>query len=237
MEKPAIFEPDTLGSLPLAAARYLTHAIRPGTTVPQWVQVDFTGAIRLRPNRRWLPFNAREVIELLEGFEFTSRAKLGPLHVTDDERYWGGTADTSIRLLGLIPVSIKRGQDADRAAASRLIVESVWLPSTFLPATGAIWSAEGEILRVRFSVHGESIEAEIAVRPNGELQTVRLNRWSDLTRDGTYASTPYAVRVGAERTFGDCTIPSELEAFWWAGTDREFSFFRATVQRAVFWPT
>ena len=39
----------------------------------------------------------------------------------------------------------------------------------------------------------------------------------------------FATHTEAERTFGDYTVPSRLHASWWAGTDREFEFFRTEV--------
>lgn len=228
------FEPDLLGSLPPQAVRYLTHAIRPGVLIPRRVQVDFSGLIRLRPRKRWLHFTAQEEIRCDEGFVFTARARLGPLPVMIQDRYEAGSAESQIRLLSLIPLSTKRGVDANRAAASRLVVESVWLPSTFLPAAGATWSITTEMLRVSIPVHGEEIECQIELGPNGELRMMQLDRWSDLTDDGRYRMIPYSVHVDAERSFGDYTIPAQIEAFWSAGTEREFSFFRGTVERACF---
>jgi hypothetical protein len=94
-------------------------------------------------------------------FVFSARARLGPFLATTQDRYQAGHGDSRIRLLGVIPIVTKRGQDVDRAMRSR---------------------------------------------------------------------------VEAERSFGDYTIPWRLRASWWAGTDREFEFFRATVQQAHFSP-
>jgi hypothetical protein len=47
---------------------------------------------------------------------------------------------------------------------------------------------------------------------------------------------PFAAQVTAEQTFGDYTIPSEVQATWWAGTERAFAFFQATVDAATFTP-
>jgi hypothetical protein len=196
--------------------------------------VDFNGEIRLRPRKRWLNFTAREVIRCCEGFVFNARARLGPFPVTIEDRYQAGSAESRIRLLGLIPVSTKRGVDIDRAAASRLVVESVWLPSTFFPTSGANWSIKTDKVYISIPVHGEEIECQIELGPSGELLMMRLERWNDFTDDGRYCMVPYSVHVYAERSFGDYTIPSQIQAFWSTGTKREFSFFRATVESASY---
>jgi hypothetical protein len=48
----------------------------------------------------------------------------------------------------VLPVVSKRGRDADRAMRSRLVVESVWLPSAVLPDAGAVWTEEHGRLRL-----------------------------------------------------------------------------------------
>lgn len=70
----------------------------------------------------------------------------------------------------------------------------------------------------------------------GELRALHLDRWSDLTEESTFTWIPFEGLAGAERSFGDYTIPSEITATWWAKTDREFQFFQAAVRHATFSP-
>lgn len=230
-----VFEPEALAGLPDRAQRYLTHAIRPNVAVPNRARVTFAGELRLRPGGRWLRFRAIETLVAASGFVFSARSRLGPVPVTNDERYNDGQAESRIRLFGLVPVVTKRGPDADRAMRSRLIVESVWLPSTFLPAAGARWTTTGDDgVRVSVPVHGEDVSAQLRVATGGELRAMSLERWSDLHGGGAYGPVPFRVEVEAEDAFGAYTIPSRLRAHWWAGTDRQFEFFRAVVQHATF---
>jgi hypothetical protein len=231
------FDPTALGArLPAGALRYLTHAIRPGAPIPRTAEIVFTGRLRMRPRGPWLPFRARETLVAASGVVFSARARLGPLPVTTQDRYQDGHADSRIRLLGVIPIVTKRGPDADRAMRSRLVVESGRLPSAFPPDTGAVWAQENGRLRLTLPVHGEDVQASLRTGPAGELRDMRLDHWSDLTDDRSSTLIPFETRVEAERRFGDYTIPSQLRSAWWAGTDREFEFFSATVQQATFSP-
>jgi hypothetical protein len=228
-------DPETLNTrLPPRALHYLTHAILPGAPIPRTADIVFTGQLRLQPRGPWLPFRARETLLAASGFVFSARARRGPLPVTTKDRYLDGHADSRIRLFGVLPIVTKRGPDADRAMRGRLVVESVWLPSAFLPDAGAAWAEEDGCLRLTLPVHGEDVQASLLVGTSGELHAMRLDRWSDLTDDRTYTSIPFETRVEAERRFGDYTIPSQLRSAWWVETDREFEFFRATVQQACF---
>ena len=133
------FDPDTLAvQLPEGAARYLRHAIRPGAPVARSAQIGFHGCLRMQPRWPWLPFSARQEVQVGHGFQFEARAWLGPLPATTEERYDGDQACSRIRLLGLIPIATNAGPDVQRAARQRLLVESIWLPSAFLPESGAI---------------------------------------------------------------------------------------------------
>jgi hypothetical protein len=229
------FDPDALAAhLPGGAVKYLSHAIRPGALIPRSARIRFHGRLRLRPQGPWLPFAARQEIQTGRGFLFEARAWLGPLPVTTKEQYDGNEAHSRIRLLGLIPVVTKTGPDALRAARQRLLVESIWLPAAFLPEFGAAWAEQDGQLRLVIPVQGEDVAASLRIGPAGELRELNIDRWSDLTDDGSYAWIPFASRVVAERAFGDYTIPSEVQAVWWAGTDREFAFFSATVDDATF---
>ena len=227
------FDPDALAAwLPEGAARYLRHAIRPGAPIARSVQIGFHGRLRMQPRWPWLPFSARQEVQAGHGFQFAARAWLGPLPVTTEERYDGLEANSRIRLLGLIPVATKAGSDVQRAARQRLLVESIWLPSAFLPEFGAMWSEQDGQLRLVVPVHGEAVVARLRIGAAGELRELHIERWSNLT--GNYAWIPFAAQIAAERTFGDYTIPSEVQAVWWSGTEREFAFFRATVDEATF---
>jgi hypothetical protein len=73
---------------------------------------------------------------------------------------------------GAQPIQVS-GADADRGIRSRLVAESVWLPSAFLPDAGAAWSEENGRLRLTVPVHGEEVQASVQVGPAGELRAVR----------------------------------------------------------------
>jgi hypothetical protein len=135
------FDPDALAArLPEGAMRYLRHAIRLGAPIARSAQIGFHGHLRMQPRWPWLPFSARQEVQVGRGFQFEARAWLGPLPVTTEELYDGRAAHNQIRLLGLIPVVTKAGSDVQRAARQRLLVESIWLPSAFLPECGAAWA-------------------------------------------------------------------------------------------------
>ncbi|HEX6556162.1 MAG TPA: DUF6544 family protein [Ktedonobacteraceae bacterium] len=231
------FDPETLAErVPATALRYLTHAIRPGATIARRAEITFHGFVRLKPRLPWLSFRGRETIVAGRSFHVTARASLGPLLVTTRDRYEQGAATAQVRLFGLIPVMDRHGSDLARSARGRLVVESTWLPSSFLPDFGAHWSEEGNLPQLTMSIDNEDVRVTMRLESDGLLRELSLQRWSDLTDDGRYAWIPFASHTEAERTFGDYTVPSRLRASWWAGTDREFEFFRTEVDTIHYSP-
>jgi len=231
------FDPEILAKrVPPTALRYLIHAIRPGATLARRAEITFHGFVRLKPRLPWLSFRGRETIEAGRSFHVTARASLGPLLVTTRDWYEQGVATAQVRLFGLIPVMSRHGPDLARSARGRLVVESTWLPSSFLPEFGAHWSEEGSLLQLTMSIDNEDVRVTMRVESDGLLRELGLQRWSDLTDDGSYAWIPFASHTEEERTFGDYTVPSRLRASWWAGTDREFEFFWAVVDTIHYSP-
>jgi hypothetical protein len=224
------FDPEMLAErIPPPALRYLMHAIRPGATLARRAEITFHGFVRLKPRLPWLSFRGRETIEAGRSFHVTARASLGPLLVTTQDGYDQGVATSQVRLFGLIPVMNRHGADVARSDRGRLVVESTWLPSSFLPEFGSRWSEEGSLLQLSMPIDHEDVRVRMQLESDGLLRELSLERWSDLTNDGRYTWIPFAAHTEAERTFGDYTVPSRLHALWWAGTDREFEFFRTEV--------
>jgi hypothetical protein len=215
--------------LPPLALRYLAHAIRAGTSVAHQAEIIFRGQIRMKPRLPWMSFHARETITLGQGYCMDAHARLGLLPITTHDSYEAGAVSSRLSLFGLLPLKNRHGADAARSARGRLIAESTWLPTTFLPESGAHWSEERDHLHLSVPVDGQIVQVYMHVEADGRLRQFSLLRWNNLTNDRKYAWIPFATYIDAERTFGDYTVPSVLRSSWWAETDREFEFFRAKV--------
>jgi hypothetical protein len=231
------FEPQVLAQhVPPLVLRYLTHAIRPGAPLARRAEIGFHGSVRMKPRSPWLSFRGREIIEVGRAYHVTARAHLGPIPVTTQDWYAQGDTSARILLFGFIPVMTRHGTDAARSARGRLVVESTWLPSTFVLEGGTQWSEENGCLHLTMPIDGEEVQATMHLEADGQLRELRLQRWSDLTDDGKYTWIPFASYTEAERTFGDYIVPSQLRACWWAGTEREFEFFRTVVDDIQYSP-
>ena len=230
-DTPEPFDHRMVAELPEPARRWLTHAIAPTTPLWQSVQLSMEGEIRLGI---WRRFTARQVLAPPSGFVWAAVARVAGLPVTGYDRFSGATGEMRWRVLGLVPVLSARGPDVSRSAAGRLAGESVLLPTAFRRAT---WEpgADRDTAVVSWHLAGGDERAELRIGADGALQDVVLDRWGN-PGGMPYGRYPFGVSVLAETVFAGVTIPSELRAGWWWGTDRaaEGEFFRASITAAVF---
>ncbi len=110
------------------------------------------------------------------------------------------------------------------------------MPSA-LAASAASWSGEGtDEASARVSVGPETLKLHLQLDKRGALERIQLSRW------GNPGGTPHRyVTFGGiveeERSFAGYTVPVQMRAGWYFGTDRfdtEGEFFRVTVQSAEY---
>jgi len=225
--------PPCVSPLPEAAARYLEHAIAPGTRLASSVRLRMHGQIKLK---QWLPFTAEQVIHQRYGMIWKAAVRRSGMIIRGFDRLLNGKAAMKWKLFGLIPVMSASGPDIDRSAAGRLMAESVWLPS-ILCANNIIWTARDNLHPcARLVVGTEAQELSFSIDDEGRLQNLHLQRWGNPeSREFHYVS--FGGVVEEERAFGGYTIPTRLRVGWHFGTDRfetEGEFFRVTIDDATY---
>lgn len=228
------FDPETIRHLPEPAQRYLLHAIAPGTPLASAVRLSMHGVMKLKGE--WNAFEAEQVIRWDRGMIWRARAKMHPGWVSGADRFLDGEGQMDWRLFGLVPVMHEEGPDVSRAAAGRLEVESIWIPSVLLNDEMG-WSAtDADHPHVDVSVRGEHADVELTIDERGALRRASLSRWGNPEGDA-FHWVPFGGVVEAEETFGGYTIPTELRVGWHFGTARfetEGEFWRCTITEAEF---
>jgi hypothetical protein len=229
--QPSLFDPAMIAGLPESARRYLTHAIDPGTPLWQSVEISMTGHIKIGA---WRPFTATQVVAPRLGYIWAADARLFGLPVIGYDRLSDGTGEMRWRLLDLLPVVRADGADVARSAAGRLASEIALIPTAF---SGATWTGGGTpdtaVATWGAGEHQERVELQLG--PAGQLQSILMQRWGN--PDGSpFARYPFGVSVDGERTDAGVTLPANVRAGWWRGTDRQDAgeFFRARITTVTF---
>lgn len=238
----AVFTTDMVAELPEPVQRYFRHAIKPGTPLAASVELTMRGTIKL--GQAWHPFRARQILAPGCGFVWRASAALNgsPIFVRGADYYAHGEGRVRFALLSLLPVVQATGPDVSRSAIGRFLGETaIWLPASLLLQPGVAWQVlDHERLQVTLTapMDGGAIQAEtlsltFTIDAEGRVQEAVFPRWHDTSQD----YMPFGIGVEAERTFGGYTIPAQIHAGWWYGSERyqsEGMFFRTTLTSALF---
>ncbi|NJO57607.1 MAG: hypothetical protein HC836_04235 [Richelia sp. RM2_1_2] len=229
------FTTKMVAELPQPVQCYFLHAIQPGTPLANSVKLKMNGSFRLSPDKPWLPMQAEQIISALKGFVWNAKIGSGLMKFIGSDYCFNNFGRMRFSIWGIIPVVNAQNQDITRSAIGRFVGESFWLPSALLPQNGVIWQAiDANTIEANMKVDGESVILTFVIDSNGKLLTMSLPRWGDKTEDGSHTYIPFGGEVLEEITFQGFTIPSQINAGWWFGTDKYFNFFRATIEQAEF---
>ncbi len=230
---PRPFEPDQVRDLPDAARRYLEHAISPGTPLARSVRLHMHGTIKLEG---WISFQAEQVIHFQRGMIWQAKARMRGLAIRGSDRIVEGEGAMRWKLLGVIPVINKSGEDITRSTAGRLAAEFVWLPSAFLLKHVDWASDDSHPGRARFDVNGFPQELVLQVDDSGTLESISLQRWGN-PDNGPFQKAEFGGLVKEEKQFHGYTLPTQLRIGWFPHHSRfesDGEFFRVTIDHAEF---
>jgi len=233
----ALFDSESVATLPDPAQRYLRHAIAPGTRLARSVVVEMQGRIGLKPGADKLPFQARQILAAPNGLIWRATVGEGIMQISGSDRYVAGEGAMHWFMGYAIPLLRASGVDVSRSAAGRVALEApLMLPSALLPEAGARWEAiDARSARVYLQIGSEQLALLISVAPDGRLERVEMPRWDAEGMDG---KPGYVLWVGdqltEERTFGGYTIPVRMRATKRADTPQADSFFEAEIKSAQY---
>ena len=218
---------------------HLGHAIAPGTQLASATRIRMHGTIKLGP---WFPFVAEEVIIAGRGMVWAGTASIFGLPVCGSDRSVDGVGEMDWRLFGLFPIARSSGSDTSKSALGRMVGETVvWLPSALAgpePSVGDVeWIGEDDG-QVRLLIDSSGLSTVFAVNRNssGQVAAVSFPRWGN-PDGGNHRFVDFGLVVERERTFHGYTVPSNIRAGWYFGTDRfakDGEFFRAEIDGMKF---
>jgi hypothetical protein len=229
-----VFSADMVEGLPEPARRFFLHSIAPGTPLASRLRWTYSGELRPGKGLPWLPLKAQQVLVAGRGFVWQARVGRGPLFLTGDDHYLDGKSRMLIKLFGLFPVVNASGEDIARSAMGRLLIECFAMPSTLLPGENvSIEEVDDSRFTVQVHHRGQTTPFTLTVSESGQLQSIELPRWGNLTVDRSYQYIPYGGTVSDDRTFGGYTIPGKASVGWWFGEPDYLEVVRLTITDAT----
>ncbi len=132
-------------------------------------------------------------------------------------------------------VRIADTEDHARAAAARMVMESVWAPAALLPQSGAVWTQTGaDQAEVRFPELRGVEPIYLSLDAAGRVLELTTLRWSDANPDRSYRLQPFGGRTLRHATHQGFTIPIAMEIGNLYGTPEYAPFFRAHLTRVEY---
>jgi hypothetical protein len=237
--RPPVFDMAMVEGLPPLAQRYFARAIRPGTPLHRLVRLEMSGTFILNGNA--MPMQARQILAPAgRGFVWQARIGSGLMRFAGSDGYLSDTSGaeswTKFWLGGLVPLARMSGSsDHARAAATRAMLESLWVPATLLPQMGAIWTETGpDTAEVRFAATPDLPPMQITLNADGDMVEVWALRWSDANPDKAYRLQPFGRRILGWAQFQGFRIPSQVEMGNHWGTPDYAPFFLADITAAEY---
>ncbi|MBD1845310.1 hypothetical protein H6F89_18240 [Cyanobacteria bacterium FACHB-63] len=237
------FSKEMIADQPEPVQRYFLHAFgaernreasAPGIPIASSVHLKMSGTLRLAPNQEWMPLQAEELLST-QGFVWKATAGKGLMQMQGADYYTHGAGRSRFSLWGLIPVVNAQSPDVMRSSIGRWIGECFWLPTLLLPSRGVSWRViDVNTIQASLKADGEPLTLTFVIDAQGRLLRSSFLRWGNQTEDKHYAEIPFGATYETEQTFDGYTIPSQISAGWWSGTDRYFEFFRMTLEQADF---
>ncbi|MDZ7638230.1 MAG: DUF6544 family protein [Bryobacterales bacterium] len=234
-DRPKRFQAMSVDDLPEPAARYLRWSIAEGAPLAHAVRLQLTGSIRLARGRPWIPIRCEETLHAHRGFVWKA-ATGGNMRMSGFDRYFENVGEMNWRLFGLVPVMRARDPNISRSALHRFLMEWMLAPAALLPSDEVEWAPLDDrtaILKIRHLTH--LLEMVLTVDPEGMPRKLSMLRWGNFETDGGgWQEIPYAVRFEGVYRNGGYTLPHEIRASWWAGTDRELEVVNLEIAKAEF---
>jgi hypothetical protein len=226
------FTKDMISDLPAPVQRYFLHAIALGTPLATAVKLDMIGKFRLAPDQPWLPMQAQETLTR-KGFIWKAQIGRGLSRFRGGDYYFNRSGRMQFSILGLVPVVNVQNPDTARSAIGRLVAELTWLPSALLPQQDVQWDAINDhTIQAQLKVDDEPVTLTLVIDADGKLLESYALRWGNYTADGSWMYIPMGGKCSAERTFSGFTLPSQISAGWWFGSEQYFEFFQSTIENA-----
>ncbi|HEY9771201.1 MAG TPA: DUF6544 family protein [Coleofasciculaceae cyanobacterium] len=228
-----IFTADLVADLAEPVQRYFLHAIKPGTPLASYVELEMSGSFRLKPDADWLSLQASQIISTASGFIWKANIGKSWLKFSGADYYAQHQGRVRFSLWGLIPMVDAQNKDINRSGVGRLSIEYVWLPSALLPQNNVAWQAISDnTIQANFHIDNEPIALTLNIDTNGKLLNVSLPRWGE-RKDGQWQYLLLGGEIQAEQTFGGYTVPAKIDAGYWFG-NKYWSFFQATIKQAIY---
>jgi len=211
-------------NIPDIISEYYDRSVPSSPDVPMGTVFKQEGQIRLAPDRRWMPFKARQYVCANQTeFHWRAKFKMAPFisgTVVDAFQNKSGRLDA--RIWGFIPVARGRGADIDHGEIQRYLAELVWCPMAFLHNSELHYRQLSDRL-VRVWAFEEDTYVDLNFNDEGDIIGAKTT-----TRVRNDIPQPWEGKFYDFQQFGEIRIPSKGEV-WWKTPEGQFVYWKGSI--------
>ena len=201
--------------------------------------MKMSGALRQEDAQEWLPFEAEEILAGGRGLVWKVKLRTGDDSWLDGaEYYFRGKGQIIFFRHRFIPSVLESSLVVDRSMAGRVLIESIWLPSVFLPQRKARWENMDKLhAKVTLSIDDLSSTITMAAGEDGQLREAVIPRYhgSEDRNIEKAGWRPFEIKVEEEKTFEGYKIPTKIRAGWRYGASGYTEVLRAETREVTFY--
>ncbi|WP_161888268.1 DUF6544 family protein [Pontibacter russatus] len=210
-----IVKPEMLLALPPVVHRWV---LRSGVVGKEWMhtgRLKQKGAMRTKPNGRWMMFEAVQYVALDEpGFNWQTKVQLAPgFYLTGRDKYENGQGEMLIKLLSLKEVVHDGGtEQMNQGTLLRYLGEMCWFPAAVLQPY-IIWeSIDSFSARATMKYGGSKATGVFFYNEAGDITAFEAMRYGNF--NGKMSLEKWRIETKAYRDFRGIRVPSKLEVTW-----------------------
>jgi hypothetical protein len=208
--------PQSAGSLPEPVQRYLQRAAGTADDA-EWIELREEGEFRSVAYPRWGKLSARAVYTgTVPGMIWQARVWYSLARwYTIELAYATGTGLGSLKLWDVMTLFDPDGPEANEALLVRVLMETVWFPTSLRPGGLLRWEPleSPNAARAVLSDHGITIRADFYFTPDGDVERiVTLDKYRDA--DTGFEREQCTMYCSNWQQCGPVRIPMEVRLEW-----------------------
>jgi hypothetical protein len=215
--------------LPEPVRRYLRYAVSAEAPATRTARLKHDGFFRMKPNQKWLAIRGEEYFTVaVPRFVWNATVRPAPLlWIEARDLLQSGHGNMLVKINSAITIADAEGPELDQGASLRWLGEAVWFPYAFV-GDQVRWEAiDDHSARATLVQPGLPVAAIVEIDDEGELTSLRSDRYRDLGR-GQSVLTPWIAKCSEYRTFSGFHVPTNIEVAWEIDQQR-FSYARFRV--------
>lgn len=224
------YAPAQLAGLPPPVQRYFQRVLQPGQPALRCVRLRHDGFFKTALDKPWSPITGVEYFRADQpGFVWVGTT---PWFSARDQ-YVAGRGSLTVHLLGVLPIVRGRGPAYNQGELLRWLAESIWFPTSLLPALfssaplGAQvrWTPlDDHSAHLTLTVHALQVACRVYFDEQDEIVRIETQRYHDDTH-----LAPWVCHLADYRELHGLRVPMWAEAAW-VMNGQEQPYARFTVR-------